>query len=344
MKVLYIGLPDNPTTWLLQNYNDFVAALDERFEVRLYDFKDHPRPQFEGIGAVVEAGGSFATREMIDEAAEQQVKLWQIIGTGMDHVDVSYFAKKGIPLANTPGRHSSVALAEHALFMMLFFEKNYHQSQKMLRARVLCQPVNSELAGKTLGLIGFGASGKELAQRLWPLGMRIVAIDVASVSQEICDKFHVEFLGGPKHLTRLLREADFISLHVPLNETTRHMVDKKSFDLMKPTAVLINVARSEIVEESALIQALKTGLIRGAALDVFREEPVDPAHPLLQLDNVFATPHTAGATFGTSQRRGKAAADNLLRVSQDLSPLDLVSSPDPIELIRPADTSQLQLR
>jgi len=344
MKILYIGLPDNPTRWLLQNYNDFVAAVDGRFEIRLYDFKSHARAQFEGIEAVVEAGGSFATRAMIDEAAEQHVKLWQIIGTGMDHVDVAHFAKKGIILANTPGCHSSVALAEHALFMMLFFEKNYHQSQKMLRARVLCQPVNGELAGKTLGLIGFGASGRELAHRAWPLGMRVVAIDIVDASQEICDKLHVEFLGGPKQLPKVFREADFISLHVPLNETTRHLIDKKCFELMQPTTVLINVARSEIVEESALIEALKAGLIRGAALDVFREEPVDPAHPLLQLENVFATPHTAGATLGTSQRRGKAAADNLHRVSQGLSPVDLVPLRAPIELNRPADTSQLQSR
>jgi phosphoglycerate dehydrogenase-like enzyme len=324
MNILYLGLPGNPTSWLRRNYDDFVTAVAGRFAIRLYDFRSSVREQFEAIEAVVEAGGSFATREMIDEAASQRVKLWQIMGTGMDHVDVTYFSQRAVPLAHTPGLYSSVPLAEHALFMMLFFEKSYRQSQNMLRARLLCEPTNGELLDKTLGLIGFGASGQELAKRVWPLGMQAIAIDVATVPKEVCDRLHVKFLGGPEQLSRLLRESDFISIHVPLNETTRHMIHRESFQLMKPSAVIINVARSEIIEQEALIAALKTGQIKGAGLDVFPKEPVDPDHPLLQLENVLATPHIAGATSGTSRRRALAAAENIMRISRGLSPQHLV--------------------
>jgi phosphoglycerate dehydrogenase-like enzyme len=185
--------------------------------------------------------------------------------------------------------------------------------------------MNEELQGKTLGLLGFGGSARELAKRAWAMGMRILAIDVVGVPQEVQKEYHLDFFGDPTELGRLLRESDYLSVHIPLTAKTHNLISRESFRQMKPTAVLINAARGEIVDETALIDALQTGRIRGAGLDVFTQEPLDTNHPLLCMENVIATPHLAGATRGTSRRRGQAAAENVFRVAQGLLLLYLVT-------------------
>jgi D-3-phosphoglycerate dehydrogenase len=324
VNVLYIGLPRKPTSWLAIGYRDFASALADRLPHRVYDFDRPLSPQFEGVDIVVEAGGSFATSEMIDTAAQHGVQFWQVIGTGMNHVDVGRFRERGIPLANLPGVFSSIALAEHAFLGMLFFAKNYKESQQALHSRVLCEPVSEELCGKTLSVIGFGASGHELARRASAFGVRIMALDVQSPNPASLQGVACNFIGGEEDLDLLLSEADYVSLHVPLNPTTHHLIGRRELSLLKPSAVLINVARSEVVDESALIEVLRRKSIRGAALDVFAKEPVDPQHPLLELENVFATPHIAGVTSGTSRRRAEAAVQTILRMHGGGDPLYLV--------------------
>jgi len=324
VSVLYVGLASNATAWLRQMHADFVAGLDGRLDLRLFD---HARPaagQFQGITVVVEAGGSFADRPMIDEAARHDIRLWQVVGTGLDHLDLEYFQQKGIPVANLPGEFSSVALAEHAAFGMLFFAKHYRESQEAVRGRVMCDPVNDELHGRTLGLVGFGASGRELARRMVAFGMRLTAIDVRPLPDPMPAGVTLDFFGGPADLDVILRDSDYVSIHVPLTADTRHLIDDRALRLMKRSAVLINVARGEIVDEQALLAALTEERIRGAALDVFAHEPVNPAHPILSLPNVYVSPHSAGVTTGTSRRRGAAAAANAIRASNGETPLYLV--------------------
>lgn len=324
MKVLYLSIPGIRQPW----YDDFLAAVGGRFQVSLFDPARPLAEQFAGVDVVVDQGGSVGTREMIDAAVAAGVKLWQVLGTGLDHVDVPYFLAKGMPLANTPGHFSAVALAEHALFLMLYFAKNFPESQRNLRARVFWRPLNDELEGRVLALVGLGASARELARRARPFGMRILAIDAVEVPASLRQDLGLEFFGGPDQLDRLAAEADYLSLHLPLTSATRHLINARVLGLMKPTAVLINVARGEIVDEQALIVALRERRIRGAGLDVFSQEPLDPNHPLLQLDNVVATPHVAGVTTGTSRRRGQACAENIARLAQGLPPLYLVTSAD----------------
>lgn len=324
MCLIYVGLPSNATAWLRQMHADFVAELDGRLDVRLFD---HARPaagQFDGVTVVVEAGGSFADRPMIDEAARHDIRLWQVVGTGLDHVDLDYFQLKGIPVANLPGEFSSVALAEHAAFGMLFFAKHYRESQDAVRGRVMCDPVNDELHGQTLGLVGFGASGRELARRMAAFGMRLLAIDARPLPDPLPAGVTLAFFGSPSDIEVVLQESDYVSIHVPLTPDTRHLIGDAALRLMKQSAVLINLARGEIVDEPALLAALTEGRIRGAALDVFAHEPVDPTHPLLRLPNVYVSPHSAGVTTGTSRRRGAAAASNAIRASSGETPLYLV--------------------
>lgn len=325
MSVLYIGLPASAGDWLQIGYQDFAASLGDQLPHRIYDFDRSPEEQFGGVEMVVEAGGSFATSAMIDVASRNGIRFWQIVGTGIDHVDVARFHDRGIRLANLPGLFSSVALAEHAFFGMLFFARLYRNTQRALQSRILCDPVGEELNGKNLSIIGFGASGRELARRASAFGMRIFAMDLERPAPETLEGLTESFAGAREDLDFLLEKGDYISLHVPLNSSTRHLIDREGLARMKPTTVLINVARSEVVEEKALVDALQRRAIRGAVLDVFSEEPVDPGHPLLRMENVLATPHTAGVTSGTSRRRAAAAVENILRVYNGQEPLYLVN-------------------
>lgn len=319
MKILFFGPSGIEEPW----YSDVVNAIAGKYPVLLLDHAKSFAEQIVGVKVVVDQQG-LATRPMIDAAAAAGVKLWHTLVTGLDHVDVEYFAQKGLPLAYAPGVFGGIALAEHALFLMLCCAKNLWISQKNVRSKAFSRPVNEELAGKTLGLIGLGASGRELAKRAWAMGMRIMAVDIVEVPQSVRDGLHVEFLGGPERLDHLLSEADYISIHIPLTPSTRHLINRQAFAKIKPTATLINISRGGIVDETALLEALRTNRIRGAGLDVFATEPLDPSHPFLQLDNVIATPHHAGVTTGTSRRRAQAVAENVARIAQGLAPLYLV--------------------
>ncbi len=321
MKVLFIGFRDVVHPW----YDDFLEAIGGKHSVELYDPEAPMAQQFRDVQVVVDQGG-WGTHEMIDAAVASGVKLWQVIGTGLNHIDVRYLLEKGVPIANTPGIFSGIALAEHAIFLMLCLAKNLDKSRKNLQSGVFYQPMNEELQGKTLGLVGFGGSARELAKRAWGLGMRVLAVDAIEVPQAAREEYQLSFFGGPEDLDILLRQSDYLSIHTPLTTKTHHLINRESLGLMKPTAVLINVARGEIVDEAALLEALQAGRIRGAGLDVFTDEPPDPSHPFLHMENVVATPHIAGGTRGTSQRRGKAAAENVHRVAQGLPPLYLVTA------------------
>lgn len=316
LRVLYLPPPSRSREpW----QSDVIDAVSGRHDLFLYDQKITLPPQFEGVEVVLDHGGSMGTRAMADIAGS--VKLWQILGTGIDHFELEYWQKKGIPVANCPGQFSGVALAECAMMFMLMLSRHWHQTQENLRRGALYVPVGNELENRRLGLVGFGASARELASRSKAFGMRISAIDIRDISLEEQREFGVEFAGKSVDLDQVLAESDFVSLHLHLNEQTRHIMDERRLRLMKPTACLINVARGALVDEKALLEALSRGRLAGAGLDVFGEEPLDTDHPLLKLPNVVATPHISGATTGTSRRRAACAAVNVDRVAAGLDPL-----------------------
>jgi phosphoglycerate dehydrogenase-like enzyme len=156
--------------------------------------------------------------------------------------------------------------------------------------------------------------------------MSVVAMDEVAADAETLAALGVESFGGPDTLDDLLRASDYVSVHVPLTARTRGLISREKIALMKPTAVLVNVARGGIVDESALVEALESGAIRGAGIDVYTTEPPGEDSPFLRLDNVVATPHVAGMTFETIRRRSEACVENVLRVRQGLEPLHLVTS------------------
>jgi lactate dehydrogenase-like 2-hydroxyacid dehydrogenase len=215
MRVLFLNRPPSP---LQPWYDDFVAALDSRYPVERHDPSRPIAEQMSGVGVVIDHGGFGSDRTLVDAAVQAGVKLWQVLATGVDNVDTGYFREKGLPLANTPGPFSAIALAEHALFLMLALAKNYPASHRHVRAKRFYDPPNEELHGKILGLIGCGASGRELARRAGALGMRVWALDAPEVLRSIRDEYPVEACLGLDQLDDMLREADYVSLHVPLTE------------------------------------------------------------------------------------------------------------------------------
>lgn len=190
----------------------------------------------------------------------------------------------------------------------------------MVYSGVLYQPLGFELAKQSLGIIGLGASGQELARRAKAFGMKILVIDVRVIEPQILAELQPDFMGSPSDIDQIISEVDFLSLHLHLNSETRHIIDARRIALMKPTAYLINVARGGLVDEQALYQALVNGKLGGSGLDVFTEEPPNPQAPVFQLPNVVVTPHVAGATYQTSRQRAACAAQNVDRIAQELEP------------------------
>ena len=323
LTVLFLPHPLGPAMFKPSG-DDIVAAVGSHHNLHILDYDQPIAPQFEGVDVVIDHGGSAGTREMADAAAGK-VRLWQILGTGFDHFDLGYWQSKNLTVANCPGVFSAVALAECAVMFMLMLARQYPGTQTNLKQGELYRPVGMELDGLKLGIVGFGASGIELARRAAPFGLKISAIDIRDIGADEVSEFGLEFVGKPPALDPVIASSDFLSLHLHLNDETHHIMDERRLRLMKPTAFLINVARGALVDEAALIDVLVEGKIAGAGLDVFGQEPPDLNSAIFDLPNVIATPHISGTTDGTSRKRAGAAAENVDRIATGLEPLYVIS-------------------
>lgn len=241
-------------------------------------------------------------------AAAPRLRLIQKIGVGVNTIDLDAARARGIPVCNLPGTNSR-AVAELTVGLMLGAVRRVARFDAGLRAGVWSDPVLQdgigELGGKTVGLIGYGSIPRLLAPVLAALGCRVIY----TARQERPDA-----VGAYRPLDALLAESDVISLHVPLTPETDRMIDAAALARMKRGSVLINTARGGLVDQLALTEALRTGHLGAAGLDVFTTEPADPADPLFQLPNVLVTPHVAWVTTGTFDRSFTIAAENCRRV------------------------------
>lgn len=243
--------------------------------------------------AVIVASKPF-TRPLIDAAPRLAFVHHQGVGYH-DTVTTAALVERGIPLAITPGG-TTVGVAEHTVLLILailrrlpFADAELRQGRFHINA---LRPVSRELRGRTVGLLGMGRIGQAVAQRLRPFDVRLVYYDPAMLPADVERGLCLE----RKSLEELLAEADIISLHLPLTAATRHLVGSKALSRMKPGAFLVNTARGGLVDEAALIEALHSGHVAGAALDVFEREPTPTDHPLYGLPNVVLTPHISAGT------------------------------------------------
>lgn len=316
LKVLYLPHPPElREPWL----SDVRTLINGRHELRVYDENLPLKPQIQDVEVVVDQGGGHTTREMAELGSS--VKLWQILGTGFDHFDVAYWRQKGFPVANTPGQFSAAALAECAMMFILMLSRRWHVAESRFQQRDFHKPMHFELEGHRLLLVGFGASARELAARAIPFGLKMSAVEIRDVPDAERQQFHLEKVVKPEQSDTLIPECDYLSLHLHLNPSTRGIISDRRLRLMKPEAYLVNVARGALVDQEALYAALSEGRLAGAGLDVFTTEPPDPQNPLFKLPNVYAAPHYAGMTDGTSRRRAGCVVENIDRIAAGLSPL-----------------------
>jgi len=269
-----------------------------------------------GIDGAIVAGDPFTARVI---QATDRLKVISRTGVGYDAVDLKAATARGILVCTTPGvnRH---AVAEWTMTLMLCCARRAAENLSEVRRGGWTRHEGIDLAGKTLGLVGLGTIGKEVAQRANAFEMRILAHDLVQDLQ-FAEAHRITFVP----LDRLLQESDFVSLHIFLNEANRHLINAKRLALMKPTAFLINTARGGIVDTQALCQALQTKRLAGAALDVVEGEPLRADSPLRAMDNVYLSPHMGGATSDARDLSGRTAAENLLRALRGERPGHVVN-------------------
>jgi phosphoglycerate dehydrogenase-like enzyme len=242
----------------------------------------------------------------------KNLRLLQLLTAGYDQIDLRLAAELGVPVA-TNGGANAWAVAEHAVALLLTLYKRLVHCDRSVREGRWRQPVTGfntfEVAGKTLGLIGAGKIGRKVARRFAGFECDVIYYDVVAAPDI------EEDLGARRvSLDELLREADIVSLHVPATPETTGLINQQTLGVMKKSAVLINTSRGAAVDEDALVEALKEERILGAGLDVFCKEPIQDDHPLLELENVVVSPHTAGHAYEGWYRRIQFAWENIQRV------------------------------
>jgi len=254
--------------------------------------------------------------------------LIQRPGVHIESVDIGYASARGIPVCNVPAAltHGGNDVAEHVMFLALALAKRYREALVSLGARRVGTPSTHVLRGKVFGIVGLGRTGSAVVQMAHGFGMRVWAVK-RTVNEGMRQAMGLEWLETERHLPELLRESDFVSLHLPLNKQTEGLIGAAEIALMKPGAFLINVARGRVVDRSALLAALREERLAGAGLDVYWDEPIDPNDPLLALPNVVATPHVANMTLETIETIARAAAENIRRVQAGLPPMHQIQPP-----------------
>jgi D-3-phosphoglycerate dehydrogenase / 2-oxoglutarate reductase len=280
-----------------------VQLLRERFDVDVDGDSDLSQTIGVYDGIVIRSATKL-TADLIERA--ERLKVIGRAGVGVDNVDVEAATRRGIVVANAP-ESTVVSAAEHTIGLLLALSRNIPQAHAALKEGrwERSRYGGSEVAGKTVGLLGFGRIGQQVARRALGLGMRVLAHD-PFVAKERFRELGVE---RGERVEDVLGAADFISLHLPLTEETAGSIGSEAFAAMRDGVKIINAARGELVDEEALLDALRSGKVAGAALDVFGTEPY--SGPLLEFDNVVVTPHLAASTEEAQDRAGVMVAEQV---------------------------------
>ncbi|MCC6042076.1 MAG: hydroxyacid dehydrogenase [Candidatus Verstraetearchaeota archaeon] len=266
--------------------------------------------------AIVVRGRTKLTRDVIMEA--QSLKVIGRAGVGLDNIDLKAASEKGIKVVASP-QASTVAVAEATMALILALARMIPEANKMLKEGLWLKSkfMGFELRGKLLGIIGFGRIGKAVAKRALAFDMKVMAYDIRDIREE------AESMGVKVATTleELLRESDIITLHIPLNESTWHMIGEREISLMKRGAIIVNTSRGGIVDTKALLKALKEGKLAGAALDVFENEPPKTKEEweLIRLPNVVVTPHIASQTWEAQVAAASMIAEEVYKALHETS-------------------------
>jgi len=301
MKVLVAAPLHERAIEILKN-----AGLEVVYEE--YPDQEKLKELVRDVSAIIVRSKPKVTKEIIDAAPN--LKVIARAGVGLDNIDVEYAKSKGIEIVNAPAA-SSRSVAELAIALIFNVARKIAFADRKMREGVWAkkQCMGFELEGKTLGVIGFGRIGYSVAKMASAIGMKILIYDVNK------DYERAREVGGKfVELEELLKNSDVVTIHVPLLESTYHLINEERLKLMKSTAVLINTSRGAVVDTNALVKALQEEWIAGAGLDVFEEEPLPKDHPLTKLDNVVLTPHIGASTVEAQERAGIEVAEKVVKI------------------------------
>lgn len=273
--------------------------------------------EYDGLFAL----GQRLDKEMLDAA--KNLKAAANNGVGYDNFDVKEATKRGVAVINTPTAVTE-ATAEHAATLALAVMRGIVRYDKQVRAggweRERYPDHNSQIYGSTVGIVGFGRIGKRVCKKLQGFGMEVMYYDPYRAAPEVEEEYGVRYV----ELDELIRTAEVITLHMPYTPENHHLINAETFDKMRKDAYLVNAARGAVVDEAALIEALREHKIKGAALDVFEHEP-HPMPELFELDNVILTPHIASAVYKTRIGMAKEAMEGLTKALRGEKPYNLVN-------------------
>ena len=299
-----------------------VARARGRADVDFHDV-DAPLPRAELLRRLQGRQGLVCViTDTVDEdllAACPDLKVAANVAVGFNNIDVAAATRRGVVITNTPDVLTETT-ADFAWTLLMATARRIVEADRYVREGRFTQWENmllhgGDIHGKTVGIVGFGRIGRAMARRALGFGMRVLYQDAVAADATT----ERELRATRTDIATLLRESDFVTMHTPLLPETRHLINAQSLRTMKKTAYLINAARGPVVEEAALVQALKEGWIAGAGLDVFEEEP--KVHPgLRELSNVVLTPHIGSASADTRLRMANLAVDNCLAVLEGKAP------------------------
>ncbi|MEM2110717.1 MAG: NAD(P)-dependent oxidoreductase [Candidatus Bathyarchaeia archaeon] len=307
----------------IPHYEILVDLLREYAETKVSDIfpKIVPPESLKGCIAVV-VGDSIIDAESLKYADE--LKLVQKFGAGINTIDIKACDSRGIYVCNIPGVNA-LDVAEYVIGAMISSLRGFLRMDEAARRAAWDERpalIGERLSNKTVGIIGLGRIGCEVTRLLKPFkGIKILAYD-PYVAPSLAESLGVKMVD----LKTLLEESDIVTIHVPLSEETKGLICERELNYMKTSAVLINTARGQIVEEKALYQALKNGRIKYAVIDVWAEEPLKPGNPIFELRNVQLSIHTASWTHQFFEEAMKLCAENVIRVVKGEKPLNIVSA------------------
>lgn len=253
-------------------------------------------------------GDDEFSSEVIEKGVGGKLKVISKYGVGLDKIDLVTAQKVGIQVFNTPNVNQ-VAVAEHALALILTFLKNVHLEYNITRNGKWERLISNELYGKKVGVLGLGNIGKELIKRLSVFGVELFAYDI-DYDEAFIRKLKIS---KARSIEDLLLKVDILSIHLPLTEITKHSIDEKIISKIKKQLIIVNTSRALIIDQNALIDGINTGRVYAYLTDVLDNEPIDPNSPFKYCKNIIITPHIGSRTFENVERQGSLAVENLIK-------------------------------
>jgi D-3-phosphoglycerate dehydrogenase len=325
IRVLFLGPKNlrNGTAADFPHQSKAASEIGAEFVVYDGDSDGELIEALKDVDVAMAAGHGVSPDLFVNMGNNGRCKGLVSFGHGYDSMDLGAAVENGVILANTAS-FGTEEVSNQTMMHFLVCSRKFVLHDKLVKSGMWTRdhlaPMG-HIAGQTFGIIGLGDIGRTVARKARAFGMNVIAYD-PFISSWDAKEYGVEIVGTPQEIAK---RSDYISPHTYLTPSTHHMVNSEFFDLMKPTAYLINCSRGPVIDEKALIQALQQGKIAGAGLDVFEQEPIDPNNPLLKMDNVSVTNHYASYSEVAWNRANTQLGEEAMRIALDYWPMSLIN-------------------